>query len=317
VVLLFVGLNSLISARGLEEGDVESLESLYDLLKKLCRLPPGRDNNTGSSGGVTRRGAMRAGLDLFARHARLFAGLLVTDVAAWYAELRPWCDASNRDDHRAGWRAMSALLVALGEGFEELAQSKPNAPPPPGLTYLLGKFKALLTAAGDGGGGGSLKDVSLAVQGYGQLARPLNRLLAAEEYRQLVHEVLTYMEQLHLEAAPDQQRRWALELAASHLAACANLLTPLLEGGDKDGGPPEHLLFSLETLAVTLVRKFARLPLGQYQAMAVAGLRQVLALTATRGGSDRKGANPADALLETIVHQVVLSIRNFWFRTGI
>ena len=288
---------------------MESLESLYDILKKLCRRP------SQETSGVSRRGAMRAGLELFAHHAQLFSSLLVTDVSYWYSELRPWCASTNRDDHRVGWRAMSALLAALGAGFEALAEAKTT---PPGLTFLLAKLKSLLTAQSGGGSGGSLKDVSLAVQGYGQLARPLYRLLPPTEYLQLCQEVLAYMEQLHLESTADLQRRWSLELASSHLVACARLLAPLLDNSSLRGSSPpvgragtssppgsraaspEHLLFSLETLAVSLVRKFARLPPGQYQSMAVAGLRQVLTLSC-----DDKSTK-AVGLLETIVQQAML-----------
>jgi hypothetical protein len=36
---MFPGLDSLISVHGIDEGDVETLESVYDILKKLCRRP--------------------------------------------------------------------------------------------------------------------------------------------------------------------------------------------------------------------------------------------------------------------------------------
>jgi hypothetical protein len=257
---------------------------------------------------VSRRGAMRAALALFARHSRLFSGLLVGDAAYWYAELRPWCDAANPDDHRAGWRAMAALLESLGVGFDAIGrqEKKPQASTPPGLTFLLGKLKSLLSSGtAAGAGGGALKDVSLAVQGYGQLARPLRRLLSETEYQQLCHEVLGFMEQIHLESEAGLQRRWSLELAAAHLAACARLLAALAR-------PPEHLLFSLEALAVNLVRKFARLPV-QYQAFAVAGLRQVFELSEEKEEEGMKKSDSAAAdsstagLLENIVHQVSVS----------
>jgi hypothetical protein len=246
---------------------------------------------------------MRAALALFSRHSRLFAGLLVGDAAYWYAELRPWCDAANPDDHRAGWRAMAALLESLGVGFDAIGRQEKKqqaSAPPPGLTFLLGKLKSLLSSGA--AGGGALKDVSLAVQGYGQLARPLRRLLSETEYLQLCHEVLGFMEQIHLESEAGLQRRWSLELAAAHLAACARLLAALRR-------PPQHLLFSLEALAVSLVRKFARLP-AQYQAFAVAGLRQVFELSEEKE-EEEKSDSAADSstggLLENIVHQVSVS----------
>ncbi len=254
---------------------------------------------------MSRRGAMRAALALFARHSRLFSGLLIGDAAYWYAELRPWCDAANPDDHRAGWRAMAALLESLGVGFDAIGRQdkkQQSSAPPPGLTFLLGKLKSLLSS---GAAGGALKDVSLAVQGYGQLARPLRRLLSEPEYQQLCHEVLGFMEQIHLESEAGLQRRWSLELAAAHLAACARLLAALRR-------PPEHLLFSLEALAVSLVRKFARLP-AQYQAFAVAGLRQVFELSEEKEEKEMKKSDSAAAdsstagLLENIVHQVSVS----------
>jgi hypothetical protein len=36
---MFAGLDSLMSVHGIDEGDVETLESVYDILKKLCRRP--------------------------------------------------------------------------------------------------------------------------------------------------------------------------------------------------------------------------------------------------------------------------------------
>jgi hypothetical protein len=36
---MFPGLDSLMSVHGIDEGDVETLESVYDILKKLCRRP--------------------------------------------------------------------------------------------------------------------------------------------------------------------------------------------------------------------------------------------------------------------------------------
>ncbi len=53
---------------------------MYDILKKLCRRP------SQETSGVSRRGAMRAGLALFTRHNRLFASLLVQVSGVLYID---------------------------------------------------------------------------------------------------------------------------------------------------------------------------------------------------------------------------------------
>ncbi len=90
------GLGDLMSAFGLSDPD--SREAVYDKLKLICPKPEGED--------APRRTVMRCAVEIMAEHSALFADFLVGDVEYWERKLKEWAFSGNRDDHKAGWRAI-------------------------------------------------------------------------------------------------------------------------------------------------------------------------------------------------------------------
>ena len=59
------GMSGIMMSYGIDEGDEDMLESVYNILRRVCKKP--EDEN----GSVTRRGAMRSALDAFTDHCFL------------------------------------------------------------------------------------------------------------------------------------------------------------------------------------------------------------------------------------------------------
>jgi hypothetical protein len=150
------GLAAILAAFPPEEGEDPQLqEELYDLLRRLCRRPEQEEG-----GGPVRRGAMRAALDLFAAQCGLFRRQVAAEARHWYPLLESWLEGTNREDTKAGWRAMDAFVDVVGEGLG--GQGEGGQATPAALAFLVGQFKAVLLAPES-----SHRAVGLAIQGWG------------------------------------------------------------------------------------------------------------------------------------------------------
>jgi DNA-dependent protein kinase catalytic subunit len=238
------GLNLIIDGIGFNaQEDVLNLEKLYDALKKICKLKD-----------VSRRGAFREGLALFSRHSSIFSRIILKDVKQttktsefdWYSELMEWRASKNKDDRLAGQRAMTTLFEVVSLGLAkspQLGDTMPRA-----LQYLVDRFKRIMTAAEKS----PAKDISLAIQGYGQFAKLLARYLSAEEYKQLCLDIVASTERFHIEAEDGTQDRWRNEFHC-HIKSIGSLIAAL-------DNPSPPVLHSLESLCLQLIRKYPYIP---------------------------------------------------------
>ena len=143
------GLGAILEAFPLEEGEEEWRDQLYELLRRLCRRPEQEE-------GVVRRGAMRAALHLLARHCAMLGEQVVAEARYWHPLLQSWLLADNREDARAGWRAMDRFMEVVGSSLaSSTTQQTPTI-----LTYLVDQLRGLLVSPGS-----SPKAASLAIQG--------------------------------------------------------------------------------------------------------------------------------------------------------
>ena len=149
------------------------------------------------------------------------------------------------------------------------------------LQYLMDNFKAVLKNRTS-----SLKDVSLAIQGYGEFSKPLHKFLSEEQYLNLCLEVLAQTEQFHIESSPEEQEKSKLHFP-SHIRSVAMLISELT-------APSVNLVFSLEALCFHLVKRFPLLP-AQYHGFAVSAVLEVFHCPAT-----------AETLVENVVYQAVI-----------
>jgi len=250
------GLTCIITAYGIDQVDFEMTESIYEILRKVCRKPEQE------AGTVVRRGAMRAGLQLLADHSQLFSEFLVKDHTYWFPLLRIWSQSKNRDDTKIGWKALNAFLATVGKSMTQHGNKSKENTPPRALQYFITEFKAILLAKSS-----TAKDVSLAIQGYGQMAQCFGIYLSRQDLDFLCQEVLGRTEQLYIECSSHQREEWLVHLP-SHLEACSLLLRLLPQNSSAT-------VNSIERLAVLLIEQFPNLP-QQFHFQAVAALRTTL-----------------------------------------
>ena len=158
--------------------------------------------------------------------------------------------ASNRDDSRAGWRAMDAFVDTVADALiQNPAKERKQEEVPAPLAFLVEQFKAILLSTNS-----SSKSMGLAIQGYGKLAPALVRHYPVSELVRMVGEVLYRAEQVYLQAGKKEES-WILQLPG-HVLACAGLISSL-------PCPSPTTLGTLERLAVLLLDRFPQLP-SQY-----------------------------------------------------
>ena len=269
------GMSGILMAQGIDADDAEMLESVYDILRKVCRKPEEED------GSVTRRGAMRAALEVFAAHNPLFTKFLLTDFKYWFNLLKPWVRSSNKDDYKVGWKALNSFLDNMGAAIEDLEDIK--AEMPISLKFFIGEFKNILLNQGS-----SHKNISLAIQGYGKFAGALKKNLQEKDYLYVCQEVLHRTEQLYLHSSQKEREAWLLQLP-SHLQSCSLLVGQL-------SSPSSSLFSILERLVVLLVDQFPHIP-AQYQGFAVSAV--LLSLKTCR-------THVEGSLMEQVVYQAVI-----------
>ena len=195
-------------------------------------------------------------------HKKLTVQVLA-DTRYWFPLLSTWQQANNKEDSRAGWRAMDAFVDTVAIALiqnpakeqkklevpvkQEEALANKEVPAP--LAFLAEQFKAILLTTNS-----SSKSMGLAIQGYGKLAPALVRHYPLQEFVRMVGEVLYRAEQVYLQAGKKEES-WLLQLPG-HVLACAHLISSL----------PSHsptILSTLERLAVLLLDRFPHLP-SQY-----------------------------------------------------
>ena len=195
-------------------------------------------------------------------HKKLTVQVLA-DTRYWFPLLSTWQQANNKEDSRAGWRAMDAFVDTVAIALiqnpakeqkklevsvrQEEALANKEVPAP--LAFLAEQFKAILLTTNS-----SSKSMGLAIQGYGKLAPALVRHYPLPECVRMVGEVLYRAEQVYLQAGKKEES-WLLQLPG-HVLACAGLISSL----------PSHsptILSTLERLAVLLLDRFPHLP-SQY-----------------------------------------------------
>ena len=155
--------------------------------------------------------------------------------------------ASNKDDSRAGWRAMDAFVDTVAAALVHKPAKETNREVPASLSFLAGQFKDILLSTN-----ANSKSMGLAIQGFGKLAPAMVKFYPVPEFVRMVEDVLYRAEQVYLQAGKKEDT-WLLQLPG-HLLACAGLISSML-------CPSPIILSTLERLAVLLMDQFPMLPI--------------------------------------------------------
>ena len=244
-------------------------------------------------------------------HKKLTVQVLA-DTRYWFPLLSTWQQANNKEDSRAGWRAMDAFVDTVAIALiqnpakeqkklevpvkQEEALANKEVPAP--LAFLAEQFKAILLTTNS-----SSKSMGLAIQGYGKLAPALVRHYPLPECVRMVGEVLYRAEQVYLQAGKKEES-WLLQLPG-HVLACAGLISSL----------PSHsptILSTLERLAVLLLDRFPHLPsqyhfrYGYFFLEIISRLKIFRAVKAIQATLEAAGQQEREDVQESLVEQALL-----------
>ncbi|RUP50947.1 hypothetical protein BC936DRAFT_136979 [Jimgerdemannia flammicorona] len=219
----FRGLDSfLFSERKKLEASMKDLRTVYSCIKIVIDLPED----------LVRYDVPRAGLQLIINHLDIFRPYLLEDVRSIYINLRALCDHKNDDMSKLAYKALLASQVG---GPKELDC----------FWFFMTQFANALKADKI-----EVRDLSIAIRGYGYFAAPCKKYMNEEQLQTLLSHLLKKSAWFYSDTNDD------LEGVLTHIASFIQAYTYIAREYDVI---PDSLMSTLEQTVSTMLVQYPRM----------------------------------------------------------
>ncbi|KAJ3050629.1 hypothetical protein HK097_008382, partial [Rhizophlyctis rosea] len=215
---------------------------------------------------LTRYALPIAGLQMIIDHAKLLQPLLYSDYRTVYSYLREMSSHKNRDLHKVGFAAVDAFLKQIAAILLEEQEGKAELNC---FWYFMKNFSDSLRNTDS-----SVRDISLAIRGYGLFAGPCKKFLNATEVHQIMNILLTRSTFLFSEANENQEE------TAGHIAAFIEAFAYICRQLDVQD---DAFMSGIEQIVGAMLVNFTKIGRALRHASVVAFVRLLYALYANGG----------------------------------
>ncbi|XP_052262779.1 DNA-dependent protein kinase catalytic subunit-like isoform X1 [Dreissena polymorpha] len=167
----------------------------------------------------TRYDVPKAGLRLFARHASQFSQYIIEDNQNMYSKLSHWSRHFNNEMQLLGMKAMESFLKQVCEMLKAKAKTS-GQDGKATFSFFFLQFREIMNNEK-----ATVKELSLAIKGYGMLAAPCKCFLTNSDVQFMFTEMLTKTEQQFARQTEDMDNK--LHNLASYLESLASIVQEL------------------------------------------------------------------------------------------